>query len=642
MLNISKNNTSSEFVSSSEEPSLSVTTESNTSLNTINKRFRIPNSTRFSHTKFFFCIFCKQRITRFARHLTTKHKNEKQVIEILRFPAKHKERNRLLNVIRNKGTFLYNNDNEYNKGDLIVVRRPSVSLKHKDKDYTPCPCCGAYYIAKNLSRHMNRCSVSKSKVAGNAKSLSRIIQNEMNYKHLKLDPNLNILLSSLKQDDISDTIKNDILLLNHASHLSKKYGVDSKLKHHSNQKLRQLARLLIIVKCEDDNIVDMKELLQPKHFSAIICGVQKLCGFNNKTGTYKIPSMANHLGMYLKECANILYAMCIKNQDSKRKRIVNDFKELMNLEYGASISRAARKDLEETKWNKPKLLPLISDIQLFRNHLVEKAEACCKYLNTKKFNHTKWRELMEVTAAIILTFNRKRPGETERIKLSSYIKKQSIDENSAEYSTLTTLEKLLCSSFKRIEIRGKLGRRVPVLLRKNYIRYIDTFLKFRDKANVHSNNQFLFGINKDNFIRLTDVMRKESICCGAEKPELLRATFLRKQVATTSQLLDLNDNEMQMLADFMGHNIEIHKAHYRTPELTLQIARLSKLLIAVDEGNVENYKDKSLKNIDVENYLDENERSNIESETDCDLGIQISLIFCFILLILYVLNSRHN
>ncbi|GLV46293.1 hypothetical protein CBL_20701 [Carabus blaptoides fortunei] len=355
---------------------------------------------------------------------------------------------------------------------------------------------------------------------------------------MDLHSNVPRLLSELKNDEVSRTIKHDVLLLRHASYLCKKFGIETQLEHHSRQKLRQLARLLLTIKEIDPEIIDMKDCLQPAHFDKIITG--------------------------------------------------------------ASISRSARKTLEESKWNKPKLLPVTKDIKTFRNHLMNKTESACCNLESNNFTYSDWRKLTEVTAFIILTFNRKRPGETERILLQSYYKKQSIEKESEDYKSMTTLEKLLCSSFKRVEIRGKLGRRVPILLAENHIRYIDTFLKYRKNAGVSDDNIYLFGMEGYNFVRITDIIRREAALSGVERPELLRATYLRKQVATTAQVLDLSDNEMQMLADFMGHDIDIHKTHYRTPALILQVAQLSKLLIAVD---LKNYKDKNLKNLDIEKYL---------------------------------------
>ena len=43
----------------------------------------------------------------------------------------------------------------------------------------------------------------------------------------------------------------------------------------------------------------------------------------------------------------------------------------------------------------------------------------------------------------------------------------------------------------------------------------------------------------------------------AEKPELLTSTALRKHVAILSQVLNLKDQELDILARFLGHDIRI-------------------------------------------------------------------------------------
>ena len=81
------------------------------------------------------------------------------------------------------------------------------------------------------------------------------------------------------------------------------------------------------------------------------------------------------------------------------------------------------------------------------------------------------------------------------------------------------------------------------------------------------------------------------------EPELLRSIKLRKHIATVSQVANLKDNELDMLAKFMGHDVRIHRKFYRLPDETLQVARVSKLLMACSGGG--NIAGKNLEEIDV-------------------------------------------
>ncbi len=80
-------------------------------------------------------------------------------------------------------------------------------------------------------------------------------------------------------------------------------------------------------------------------------------------------------------------------------------------------------------------------------------------------------------------------------------------------------------------------------------------------------------------------------------PHLLRSTGLRKQIATVSQVLNLKNNELDLLAKFMGHDIRVHRQYYRLPEETLQAAKVAKMLLLMEKG--ENVIGKNLDDIDV-------------------------------------------
>jgi len=55
---------------------------------------------------------------------------------------------------------------------------------------------------------------------------------------------------------------------------------------------------------------------------------------------------------------------------------------------------------------------------------------------------------------------------------------------------------------------------------------------------------------------------------------------LRKHVTTISQVLNLKENELDidLLAQFMGHDIRVHREFYRLPLDVLQTAEVAKIL----------------------------------------------------------------
>ena len=66
-----------------------------------------------------------------------------------------------------------------------------------------------------------------------------------------------------------------------------------------------------------------------------------------------------------------------------------------------------------------------------------------------------------------------------------------------------------------------------------------------------------------------------------------------------SQVLALRSNELDLLASFLGHNIQVHREFCRLPENTLHVTKVSKLLLAMEHGDTVALSGKTLDDIDV-------------------------------------------
>lgn len=63
-------------------------------------------------------------------------------------------------------------------------------------------------------------------------------------------------------------------------------------------------------------------------------------------------------------------------------------------------------------------------------------------------------------------------------------------------------------------------------------------------------------------------------------------------MATMSKILNLKDNEMDNLADFLSHDIRVHRKYYRLG--TLQLGKISKVLMAMERGQLSDFKGRNL------------------------------------------------
>ncbi|KAK1904664.1 DNA primase [Dissostichus eleginoides] len=74
------------------------------------------------------------------------------------------------------------------------------------------------------------------------------------------------------------------------------------------------------------------------------------------------------------------------------------------------------------------------------------------------------------------------------------------------------------------------------------------------------------------------------------------SAYLSRDLSETHE----DTTELDQLADFLGHNIEVHRKHYRLPEGTLQLAKISKVLLALEQGRIGEYKGKNLDEIHID------------------------------------------
>lgn len=113
-------------------------------------------------------------------------------------------------------------------------------------------------------------------------------------------------------------------------------------------------------------------------------------------------------------------------------------------------------------------------------------------------------------------------------------------------------------------------------------------------------NPFFFSRPEaDTHLRGLDAIRQFAKECGAMHPETLSSTKLRKHISTLSMVLNLRDNEMDILANFLGHDMRVHRQYYRLPEGTLQLAKVSKVLIALEQGRLLDFKGMSMDQIQI-------------------------------------------
>ena len=107
-------------------------------------------------------------------------------------------------------------------------------------------------------------------------------------------------------------------------------------------------------------------------------------------------------------------------------------------------------------------------------------------------------------------------------------------------------------------VRGKRGKKVPVILTPEVVSAIDILIKTRKDVGISSSNRFIFACptrQSKNYIRGNDsVAAVVKRCGGLKKPEHVQSIKLRKYTATVSQILSLKEHELDWLARHLGMN----------------------------------------------------------------------------------------
>lgn len=100
-------------------------------------------------------------------------------------------------------------------------------------------------------------------------------------------------------------------------------------------------------------------------------------------------------------------------------------------------------------------------------------------------------------------------------------------------------ENKIYSKIERIQIRGKRGKKVPILFTKNMSQCINKIIEMRKENGVSDTNIYVFELPfSSKSFRGCNALREEASKCGAEFEHTLTSSKLRKHVSTQSQSLN--------------------------------------------------------------------------------------------------------
>ncbi|XP_052409507.1 uncharacterized protein LOC127955914 isoform X3 [Carassius gibelio] len=540
--------------------------------------------------KVHYCVVCETAQLKIARHLERKHIMERDVAYAFSFPVGSKQRKILIEGLRNKGDWKHNRMVfEEGNGEIVVWKRPSE--KADIESYLPCQHCYAMFKRTKLWRHLKSCREQNEE-----RKNGKRVQKSSSHLLPRKSGQVQKIIHSMKQDHVSSHIRSDEMICVYGDALLAKKGRVESQHRYIGQKLRELGRFMLAAKEIDERAQTLKDICDPANFKLAIEAARHVSNYDVNKNEYGRPSKAVKIGFSLKGATEAWIGHCLMDSDVITEK-AKKFKELLESSWSIHVSTNAHSSLEQRRWGKEDTLPLTEDVITLQNYL-RTVEDEAKAELTERVSTTAYRKLSESLLAQIILFNNKREGEASRLTLETYLKADTGPVNKDIYETLSPVEKQMSHRLTRLVTHERRSRKVPILLLERTKASLDFLVEKRREVGILEENPFLFArLSTTSNLRGWDCLRRSAEESKAKNPELLRSTRLRKRVTAICQLLNLSNQELEQVARFMGHDIGVHCEYYRQTDKTVQVAKISKLLFAMEHG-AESLKGKSLQTLD--------------------------------------------
>nr|CAI5864196.1 unnamed protein product [Callosobruchus analis] len=390
--------------------------------------------------------------------------------------------------------------------------------------------------------------------------------------------------------------------------------------YHISNKLRECAKFLIEMKKYIPGC-DLISVLKPEYFDNTIEAVKSISKYDPSKRNFGAASLALHFRTNLINLCDLAMKLILRKKIPYFYRDIDvtlidieRFKNLVDTQWATEIGSLALKDMKEKSAVKPKLLPITEDIIKLAKLIETKSEESYQKLLINRNDIVSYRILVEAVLVATVLHNRKRVGDVQYLEWRS-LKEQCATENTILQteiaSSLTENEKILTQSYKKIVSIGKGSRPVTILIPKKMFKYYKLISTLREELRFPIENTYFFTYPESKYwIDGCTIIRKYANMSNARYPKLLTSCKLRKHIATVTQLLNLQSNEIDQLAKFMGHTPKTHECFYKLPQDVYQIAKISKILQIMEKGSAAEFKNKTLEEIDI----DMNETETIEED----------------------------
>ncbi|XP_007540817.2 uncharacterized protein LOC103129598 [Poecilia formosa] len=197
-----------------------------------------------------YCFVCGKPQSKIARHLKVHEKTNAEVAQALAQPKASKLRKKILGQLRNKGNSTHNKE-VYKSGSGLLKIKRKPKLKYNINQYVHCMFCQGLFLRNHLWRHARKCT-SKPRTTeetGPKKVLSLALMVDSGLCQ-QISQGVFKLLTVMKDDEVSAAVRSDFYILQLAQSFFNKHGQDPSKHEYIRQKIREVGRLLLILRNE--------------------------------------------------------------------------------------------------------------------------------------------------------------------------------------------------------------------------------------------------------------------------------------------------------------------------------------------------------------------------------------------------------
>ncbi|ESO94384.1 hypothetical protein LOTGIDRAFT_175460 [Lottia gigantea] len=398
-------------------------------------------------------------------------------------------------------------------------------------------------------------------------------------------------------------------------------NIDNPLKraHYSSQRMRLAARLLVelrklVADTGNEKHMSMWDFIKPEFFDIMAqAALEVAIPLIDDEDELKSPSNCLKLKYDILRLTNFKWSFVVKGreQNDKERKDCKTFLHLMSLEFKTKVTKLAYTVLMKRQFTKSKDIPAPSDIEVLNKHLISELSTCSLNSSKENFFH-----IIKFLQCRLLSYNKRRSGEIDAISLRSFLsrRKELSDVDQSLIGELSLLEKHLLESQDLMIVRGKRGKPVPVIIPDDCRKPLE-FIVNAEKAGVNKHNRFLFPNSVNGAIRSYESLKNICSDLNLKNPENITSVSMRKYTSTLTQVMDLNNNQMDWLCKHLGHTKRVHKDHYQQMSGFIERVKISKLLLVQDLNLTSKLAGKKLDDISLEDLILEGsvDTSNVQN-----------------------------